>query len=147
MPILCPCETFCVRSIQFSPLAAAGLRGGTGGSSHQAALTCPAPGAPGSRWSHLHKWDWVLWWICQLTGKPTNVLGIHCESPAPSHLNLQSRLTKLSIWLLFIWLQNLGELGGKISNFTEVKKFYKAPAFFFYGQIGKNIYFWCDTEF
>lgn len=26
---------------------------------------------------------------------------------APSHLNLQSRLTKLSIWFLFIWLQTL----------------------------------------
>lgn len=29
--------------------------------------------------------------------------------PAPSHLDLQSRLTKLSIWFPFIWLQNLTE--------------------------------------
>lgn len=29
--------------------------------------------------------------------------------PASSHLNLQSRLIKLNIWFLLIWLQNLKE--------------------------------------
>lgn len=44
-------------------------------------------------------------------GPPTyrKTIGVYWACPAPSHLNLQSRLVKLNIWFLFIWLQNLKE--------------------------------------
>lgn len=44
-------------------------------------------------------------------GPPTyrKTIGVYWACPAPSHLNLHSRLVKLNIWFLFIWLQNLKE--------------------------------------
>lgn len=113
-PILWPCDGHSVLSVCFSPLAATGPREGAEGSAHKQPLRalCQEQQAAGGA-------------ICtpeaelceELTGKPTNVSGRCCVCPASSHLNLQSRLTKLSIWFTFIWLQNLTESWGQNSNF------------------------------
>lgn len=102
-----------VLSVCFSPLAATGPRDGTG-SAHQQplrALCQEEQAAGGAICTHEAE-------LCEeLTGKPTNVSGMCYGSPAPSHLSVQSRLTKLSIWFTFIWLQNLAESLGENSNF------------------------------